>query len=291
MKSRLAAKGALAALLTVSALVPLGGCVALQQDLDPIRSDISVLEKQFMEVQKDAARAKYSDDGQDGLRQISGRVADMDDRMAAIEKKLDGFEAQMKDIKSVKQAVETPSAPQPIAPEPVVIEPMDGASASAPAPAPAAPPVPQAAPQAVPAKAPAQVSPAGEAPKTESGVADDFKSGMDAYNSGDMDKAAGYFDKYLTTRPKDKLSDDARYWLGEVKYSKKDYPGAVNEFEALVQDYPAADRVPDALYESGQAFEALADKDRARQYYTRVMDNYPYSEAAKKARKRLDAAM
>ncbi|HEY3347265.1 MAG TPA: tol-pal system protein YbgF [Nitrospirota bacterium] len=287
MKSCLAAKGALAALLAVSALVPLGGCVALQQDLDPIRSDISVLEKQFMEVQKDVARAKYSDEGQDGLRQINGRIADMDDRMAAIEKKLGGFEAQLKDIKSVKQAVETPSAPQPIAPEPVVIEPMDGASAPAPAQAQVTP----TAPQAVPPKAPAQASPAAEVPKAESGAADDFKSGMDAYNSGDMDKAAGYFDKYLTAKPKDKLSDDARFWLGEVKYSKKDYSGAVNEFEALVQDYPAADRVPDALYESGQAFEALADKDRARQYYTRVMDNYPYSEAAKKARKRLDAAM
>ncbi|MBI5189513.1 MAG: hypothetical protein HZA22_02380 [Nitrospirae bacterium] len=114
-----------AALLLVPAL--LAGCagvgVATQADLDPIRSDINVLEKQFVEVQKAAMEARYKNQGGQSSPGEQAVVSGLESRISAIEKRLAGLEAGIAELKQA-QAV---TAPQPMAPEPVVIEPIEEA--------------------------------------------------------------------------------------------------------------------------------------------------------------------
>ena len=255
------------ALITVAAaavVLPLAGCFATQQDLEPIRSDIAVLEKQFMDVQKSYARAKYAPGDERAVSQEAGdRISDAFTRLSAMEKRLDALETRIMEMKSSQPVV----APQPMAPEPVVIEPIGGDAGAGTAPEPVAP------------------QPTGAMVAAEQM----FNEAMAQYKAGDNAKAAASFEALLAAYPKDRYSDDARFWLGETYFARGDYASAAREYERLLEEYPQADRVPDALYSAGLAYGQLNDPAKARQALTRVMDNYPYSDAARKARQKLDS--
>ncbi len=240
-------------LLLLAPVFLLTGCFATQQDIEPMQSDIMVLEKQFSEVQKQVARAKYAEEG----RKAPEKLKEIDDRLSALEKRMDSLETQIRKMKE-NQA---PLAPQPIPPE---------SNAKAPA---------------------ANVAPAPQAPQPTKGMVaaqDAFNQAMDSYSAGDYDKAKAAFGAFLQNYPTDNLADDARFMLGEIAAARKDYAGAVKEYQKVVDDYPLADRVPDALYKEGMAYELMGNPDKARESFNRVMDNYPYSGAAKKAHQELD---
>ena len=240
-------------LLLLAPIFLLTGCFATQQDIEPMQSDIMVLEKQFSEVQKQVAKAKYAEEGQAEPEKLK----EIDNRISALEKRMDSLDAQIREMKE-NQA---PLAPQPIPPE-----------SNAPAPAAPAAPAPQA-PQPTKGMVAAQ---------------DAFNQAMDLYSAGDYENAKAKFSAFLRNYPTDNLADDARFMLGEIAFTRKDYAGAVKEYQKVVDDYPLADRVPDALYKEGTAYELMGNPDKARESFNRVMDNYPYSDSAKKAHHELD---
>ena len=57
--------------------------------------------------------------------------------------------------------------------------------------------------------------------------------------------------------PQSELSDNAQYWIGAARFARGDYHGALAAFRRTVERYPDANKVPDALYKMGQAFEEL----------------------------------
>jgi len=172
----------------------LGGCFAMQKDIEPIRSNISVLEKQFVELQQNEARTRrLVEERQAGSADAKDAVADLGARLSAVEKRLSRLESEA-------ARGPAPQAPQPMAPEPVIIEPIEGApQPAAPAPAPAKP----------------------ESPRSD--------AAKPAPQGGSADE----------------------------------------------------------VYGMGMAYEAMGKTTEAAEAYKRVMDNYPYSEAAKKAQARL----
>jgi tol-pal system protein YbgF len=244
-----------------AAAVLLSGCFATQKDLDPIRSDISVLEKQFMEVQRESARSRHATESEEPVQsEMAARISDAYTRLSAVEKRLDALEAEV----GARQG--SPAAPAesaaPTAPEPIMIEPI-----------------------------PPEKSAEPKAPQPTKGMKaaeEVYKGAMDLYDAGEYDKAEAAFGDFLAKYPKDNLADDARYHIGEIYFAKKDFTRALKEYARLLQDYPLSDRAPDALYRSGMASEELGDTAKAREFYTRATDNYPYSDAAKEARLRLD---
>jgi len=128
------------ALAALAMPVLLGGCFAMQSDLDPIRSDVAVLEKQFVDTQRDVTSLKQRGEDTEGTKKLEESVSDTQARLKTIEKRLDRLESQLKES---KQAPVT-TAPQPMAPEPVVIEPLESAPPKAPAPPPGTEAVPSA---------------------------------------------------------------------------------------------------------------------------------------------------
>ena len=111
--------------VTLFVLMPLllGGCVAMKEDLAPIRSDITVLEKQFIEFQqKSKAQPEEMKAQPDAASQK--QVKDTARRLGDIEKRLTALEDQLKDIRQSHTSLgAAPSEPEPV---PVVVEPYDG---------------------------------------------------------------------------------------------------------------------------------------------------------------------
>jgi len=115
--------------VSIFVLMPavLGGCVAMREDLTPIRSDITVLERQFADFQQ-KAKAQPEEGSASPDTASRQQMKDMERRLAEAEKRLDALNAQLKDIRQAQPPV---GAAPPEA-EPVVVEPYeDGPKAPA----------------------------------------------------------------------------------------------------------------------------------------------------------------
>ncbi len=75
--------------------------------------------------------------------------------------------------------------------------------------------------------------------------------------------------------------------MGESYYAHKDFEMAIPSFLKLIESYPYADTVPEALFKIALSYSQLKNPALERDFLIRVMDNYPFSETAKKAEARL----
>jgi len=93
--------------------------------------------------------------------------------------------------------------------------------------------------------------------------------------------------EFLQRYPDVERSDNAMYWLGEIKYAQKDYEAAVAKFQQLVDTYPAGNKVPDALLKMGYSYGNISDKDNAVKALQQVVADFPESDAARLAKQKL----
>ncbi len=85
------------------------------------------------------------------------------------------------------------------------------------------------------------------------------------------------------------LAVNSLYWMGECRYSMKDYNGAIAIFKQLVEKYPNGSKVPDALLKTAYAYISIGDDDNAREYLKRVVKTFPFSPSGEKAEKKLQS--
>jgi tol-pal system protein YbgF len=107
------------------------------------------------------------------------------------------------------------------------------------------------------------------------------------FRNGDLDGARQGFTSFLEEYPNSELAPNARYWLGESYYGKKDYRRAIDAYDKVELDYPRSEKVPAALLKKGYAYLALKDKKRASSVFKQVVTLYPKSPEAGKASDKL----
>ena len=92
---------------------------------------------------------------------------------------------------------------------------------------------------------------------------------------------------FLKRYPDDALAVNAAYWVGETYYAEKDYEKAILQFEDIIQKYGEHPKVAAALLKQALAFEATGDKATGRLLLQRVIDRFPLSSEAAKAKEKL----
>jgi len=107
------------------------------------------------------------------------------------------------------------------------------------------------------------------------------------YRSGKYAESEAKFSEFLKRYPDVERSDNAMYWLGEIKYAQKDYEGAIAKFQELVEKYPEGNKVPDALLKMGYSYGNISDKDNAVATLQKVVDHYGDTDAARLAKNKL----
>ncbi|MEK7237068.1 MAG: tol-pal system protein YbgF [Nitrospirota bacterium] len=107
------------------------------------------------------------------------------------------------------------------------------------------------------------------------------------FRDGDLDGARQGFAAFLRDYPNSELSPNARYWLGESHYGKKDYKQAINSYDRVELDFPQSEKVPAAILKKGYAYLAMKDKKRASSAFKQVVTLYPRSPEAGKASDKL----
>lgn len=104
---------------------------------------------------------------------------------------------------------------------------------------------------------------------------------------GDFAAGRREMEGFVKENPGHELAVNAAYWVGEAYYGEKQYENAILQFQEVIEKHPAHTKAAAALLKQGLAFRALGDERNARTILQKVVDTYPDSEEAKKARERL----
>lgn len=107
------------------------------------------------------------------------------------------------------------------------------------------------------------------------------------FRDGDLDRARQGFAAFLRDYEDSELSPNARFWLGESHYGKKDYRQAIDSYDRVELDFPRSEKVPSAILKKGYAYLAMKDKKRASSAFKQVVTLYPRSPEAGKASDKL----
>lgn len=100
-------------------------------------------------------------------------------------------------------------------------------------------------------------------------------------------QAEASFQDFVGRFPDSDLTDNAQFWIGECRYARGDFEGALEAFSATVANYPQGNKVPDALLKAGKCLQALGRNDQARQTYLEVQRRFPGTAIALAAKERL----
>jgi len=116
-----------------------------------------------------------------------------------------------------------------------------------------------------------------------------YQEGIDLYRQGNFADARAKFDTFLATKPDESYVDNALYWIGECFYGEGLYHEAAGYFHRIVQEYPKANKVPDALLKVSLTYQKLGKIDSAREMLRYLMEAFPGTEAARTGKEKYES--
>lgn len=98
--------------------------------------------------------------------------------------------------------------------------------------------------------------------------------------------AEALFSRFLGTHGSTDLGDNAQYWIGESRFARGDYAGALAAFRETADRFPDGNKLADALLKSADCLAALGNVPAARLAYQEVIRRFPGSSSATSAEER-----
>lgn len=133
---------------------------------------------------------------------------------------------------------------------------------------------------------PMTVTPSSTTPSMSSGSSTGYDAALEEYRRKNFAGAAEQFEALLQGGVSENLKDNCHYWIGECMYGERKYSDAVSHFERVF-DYVTSEKKDDAQYMIGNCYLAMGDKAKAKEEYGKVLSNYPTSEFVPKAQEKM----
>jgi len=116
----------------------------------------------------------------------------------------------------------------------------------------------------------------------------DYKRAQDAYIDEDYEQALRLYDDFLEKYPANEQAKSALFWKGGSQMKLQRYSEAINTYEQLIQDYSGdTDKVPSAMFNQAVAHINTGNRSRAVEILNTIVERYPDTLAAERARKAL----
>jgi tol-pal system protein YbgF len=128
---------------------------------------------------------------------------------------------------------------------------------------------------------------AGKAATAAGGDQVAYDAAFELLKQARYEQAREAFAAFLKKFPDSTLRDNAQFWLGETWYVSKGFKAALAEFQKVIKDYPDSNKLPDAWLRVGYCNAELGQDEAARKAFATVTEQFPESEAAKRALARL----
>lgn len=110
-----------------------------------------------------------------------------------------------------------------------------------------------------------------------------YRAAYELVRSKDYDAADKAFTAFVVKYPRNELTGNAYYWLGELKLVLNDKAQALKNFEIVSTRFAGHTKEADALYKSGIVYDQLNQKSKARALLSSVIDRFPETNTAKLA--------
>ena len=97
-----------------------------------------------------------------------------------------------------------------------------------------------------------------------------------------FDQAVSGFKQFLQDYPGGKYSPNAYYWLGELYLviTPADLESSRQAFMLLLDQYPNNSKIPDAMYKLGKVQFTKGNRDKAKEFFDRVIREYGSSNSS-----------
>jgi len=109
-----------------------------------------------------------------------------------------------------------------------------------------------------------------------------YESALAQVQNRQFDRGLEGLAAFLVRWPDHPYAENAMYWRGEAYYGKGEYLRAAEQFEAVLARFGGGAKGADALLKLGLCHDRLGASERAREYWDRLKNEYPKSEAAKR---------
>ena len=111
-----------------------------------------------------------------------------------------------------------------------------------------------------------------------------YLKGLETFKAGDMPIAREQFAKFLEQNPQHDLAANAHFWIGETHFSEKSYEPAILAYQEVIKNYPGKEKVTAAMLKQAMAFSAINDGKSAKYVLKKLIEGFPKSEEAKRAK-------
>jgi len=110
--------------------------------------------------------------------------------------------------------------------------------------------------------------------------ANDYDMASAAFKEGQYEVAEQRFRSYLEKNPKERLTPEAIFYLGESYFRRARAREAAEQYLKVTVDFPRAVRAPEALVKLGLSLEKLGAKEQACAAFGEVGRKYPAASSA-----------
>lgn len=91
----------------------------------------------------------------------------------------------------------------------------------------------------------------------------DYDKALKLHQDGEFQKAEKMFLSFVSKNPRNPLSDNALFWVGDGFMNQKMYKQAIASFQDLIDRYPKSDKKCDAISKQIQALKELGMQKEA----------------------------
>lgn len=136
-------------------------------------------------------------------------------------------------------------------------------------------------------KAEANAKTAAPAKSEETTVAtpSSYDDALKAFQARKYDAALKGFQAVASSGANEDLVGNAKYWIGETHFAKKEYKTALEDFQGVLKIKNSLKK-GDAQFMLGQTYERLGQKVKAKAAYEKVVKDYPLNKNVKRAKQR-----
>ncbi len=114
-----------------------------------------------------------------------------------------------------------------------------------------------------------------------------YRQAFNALKAGSYPAAVGGFEGFLKRYPASPLAPNAEYWLGETHFVDQHYRRAEQAFRSVFTLWPNSAKAPDAMLALGNVLLVQGRTHAGRAMLRQVVKQFPETDAAKRAAKRL----
>jgi len=126
----------------------------------------------------------------------------------------------------------------------------------------------------------ASAAPAQAQPVAPAGNRPQFDAALSLLGKAQYDEARAAFRAFADQYPKDDLAPQAVYWVGDIAYVQKDYPGAARAFAEEIKKYSSSPRAPESMLKLGQSLIAMDQKKEGCTTLGALTSKYPTASKA-----------